>query len=84
MYYPGEGHSSMGMWAGIGKDEISSHHKAPWRPPWWLILLIVLFPIPFSPWWLTIICVALFCLMLALLMPDRKKPPVDPRDRPPV
>jgi hypothetical protein len=36
-------------------------------------LLIILFPIPFSPWWLTIIYLAVFCLLVWLLVPfDRE------------
>jgi hypothetical protein len=30
---------------------------------WRKWLLILLFPVPFSPWWLTVICVALFALL---------------------
>jgi hypothetical protein len=40
--------------------------KSKW-PPWWVIVILVLFPIPFSPWWLAIICIVAFALLLALL-----------------
>jgi cytochrome c biogenesis protein ResB len=69
MYYSAEGYAIMGMWAGMGNDDQSSKPNGAGRPSWWLILLVILFPIPFSPWWLTIICVALFVVMLVLLMP---------------
>jgi len=36
-----------------------------WRY-WWLFLLILLFPIPFSPWWLGVICGAVFVLLVLL------------------
>jgi hypothetical protein len=32
--------------------------------PWYLLLLVLLFPIPFSPWWLTTICLAVFCALV--------------------
>jgi len=37
----------------------------PWR--WWVWLLILLFPIPFTPWWLGVICLAVFILLVVLL-----------------
>ncbi len=33
---------------------------------WRLWLFVLLFPIPFSPWWLTVICLALFCILMYL------------------
>ena len=39
---------------------------------WRLWLLILLFPIPFSPWWVTLICLTVFCLLAWLLLASRK------------
>jgi hypothetical protein len=36
-------------------------------------LLVLLFPIPFSPWWLTVICFALFCSLLYLVAREEKR-----------
>jgi hypothetical protein len=40
-----------------------------WLPkwPWWVWLLVALFPIPLKPWWLTIISLSLFSLLAWLL-----------------
>ena len=29
--------------------------------PWWWLVVLILFPIPFCPWWLGIICFPIFC-----------------------
>jgi hypothetical protein len=49
--------------AKTGANDPSSPRKG-W--PWYLWLLVLLFPIPFSPWWLTIICLAVFCSLVYL------------------
>src|SRR5258708_5943945 len=51
-------------------DHEPSRNGWGWRK--WL--LIILFPIPFSPWWLTIIYLAVFCSLVWLLVPfDREE-----------
>ena len=62
----------MGMWEENDGHDPATPRNGMRRFPWWLILLIILFPTPFGPWWVTIICLAGFLLMLALLMPERK------------
>jgi hypothetical protein len=42
--------------------------KADW--PWWFWLIVLLFPIPFSPWWLGIICCVAFISLIVLLKPN--------------
>jgi hypothetical protein len=50
-------------------DNEPSRNGWGWRK--WL--LIILFPIPFSPWWLTIIYLAVFCSLVWLLVqPNRE------------
>ena len=53
-----------------GRSEESSG-KRP-APGWLLLLIIILFPIPFTPWWLGLICLFIFaCLMYVLTRPTR-------------
>jgi hypothetical protein len=61
------------MWTGIGGGKPSPPQKRSGWPTWWLILLIILFPIPFGPWWLTIICLAVFCVLVVLITPKKEK-----------
>lgn len=42
--------------------------------PWWVWLLIALFPIPWGPWWLTIISLSLFGVFAWLVTPKVQKP----------
>jgi membrane protein implicated in regulation of membrane protease activity len=72
----------MSLWSLLGNDEETSKLNGQTRPSWWLILLIVLFPIPFSPWWLTIICLAVFVALLAVFLPRAKRPSQNPPDPP--
>jgi hypothetical protein len=56
---------------------MATDHKLPgWLPkwPWWVWLLVALFPIPLKPWWLTIISLSLFCLLAWLVKPKIQKP----------
>jgi hypothetical protein len=55
------GNSTMEIPTKTGGDDPS---PSGWSWRWWL--LILLFPIPFSPWWLTIICLAVFCSLVYL------------------
>lgn len=34
---------------------------------WRKWLLVILFPVPFSPWWLTLTCLGVFALLLYAL-----------------
>jgi hypothetical protein len=47
-----------------------SPSRIGWSWRFWLLLL--LFPIPFSPWWLTIICLAVFCSLVYLFTRDKR------------
>jgi hypothetical protein len=56
---------------------MTTDYKPPgWLPkwPWWVWLLVALFPIPLKPWWLTIISLSLFCLLAWLFKPKIEKP----------
>lgn len=57
---------------------MSTDHKLPgWLPkwPWWVWLLVALFPIPLKPWWLTIISLSLLGLFVWLFnKPKIQKP----------
>ena len=44
--------------------------KAIW--PWWIWIIVVLFPIVFSPWWLTMVCLDAFIVLLTILKPNRE------------
>src|SRR5437773_1333146 len=46
----------------------SGNDPSPPRKGWsWRMwLLVLLFPIPFSPWWVTVICLAVFCSLVYL------------------
>jgi hypothetical protein len=52
-----------------GKDKLPV-----WR--WWVYLAVfALFPVVFHPWWLAIICMAVFCGLVVLVLyvkPDSK------------
>jgi len=37
-----------------------------------LALVVVGYPIPFSPWWLGIICTVVFILLIVMLKPNSK------------
>ncbi len=58
------------MLTGMDSPETGSAAASPEDRgcPWWLWLLIVLFPIPFSPWWLTVTCLAVFCALLWIIL----------------
>ena len=49
-------------------DEAPEKRRKPW--PWWVWLLVILFPIPLGPWWLAVSCIAVFLLLVFLLRPD--------------
>ena len=52
--------------------ELDDNPPEAWR--WWVyIVLFYLFPIVFHPWWLAIICLAVYCLLMILLL-QKKKP----------
>jgi hypothetical protein len=53
------------------ENKSDTSEPSGWRL-WWLIVLVVLFPIPFTPWWIGIIFAAIFCLLVGLLIPKRK------------
>jgi len=38
------------------------------RIPWWVWLLLILFPIVFTSWWAAIISIALFAVFLILVL----------------
>ena len=38
------------------------------RAPWWVWLLVVLFPMVLRPWWMAIISIALYVLFLRLIL----------------
>jgi hypothetical protein len=43
-----------------------------WR--WWAVIaLCVFFPIVFKPWWLAIISIVVFCFLVAVLYPRKRK-----------
>lgn len=37
----------------------------------WLWLVVLLFPLPFSPWWLGLTCLAVFVFLVCMLARDR-------------
>ena len=49
-------------------DEAPAKTRKPW--PWWVWLLVILFPIPLRPWWLAVSFIVAFLLLLFLLRPD--------------
>ena len=63
------GNSSMEIPAKTGGDDTTPSRRGWWR----LWLLVLLFPIPFSPWWLTIICLAVFCFLVYLFTRDESR-----------
>jgi hypothetical protein len=56
--------------AKIGGDDTTPSRKG-WS--WRLWLLVLLFPIPFSPWWLAIICLAVFCSLVYLFTREERR-----------
>jgi hypothetical protein len=56
---------------------MATDHRLPeWLPkwPWWVWLLVVLFPIPLTPWWLAIISLSFLGLLVWLFAPKIQKP----------
>jgi len=50
------------------------------RWPWWVWLIIILFPIPFGlrPWWVTVIFLALFAILVGAIAMHYKKNSSEP------
>jgi hypothetical protein len=63
------GNENMEIQANTGGDDANPSRKGGWR----LWLLVLLFPIPFSPWWLTIICLAMFCSLVYLFSREESR-----------
>lgn len=62
-----------------GSHEVPPHPNDEWGRYWWVILILfVLFPIPFGHWWLAVIFLAIFGVIVAVLVKEGKKPPDNP------
>ena len=54
--------------------KLEPSEKASRKLPWWVWLVVILFPIRlFHPWWLGAICFAALCGVLACLMQLRAR-----------
>ena len=51
------------------------------KPSLLLWLVVILFPMPFSPWWLTLICLAVFVFLLWVFNQEALSPNPSPKQK---
>ena len=49
-------------------DDAGSSKSRLVEKPWWLWLVVLLFPVVLRPWWVAIISIAAFVLFLRLIL----------------
>jgi hypothetical protein len=49
-------------------DEAGPEKSGYSRTPWWVWLVIAIFPIALKPWWLAIMSLAVFALVVWILL----------------